>query len=75
MENEFGKAWGQQEQGQALHLICGSVVWHFHPNSRLSGDLENTAEMEKGRNRVSPFILLSWQQCVVGKRKKKKKKL
>lgn len=43
---------------QGLHLTHISVAWHFHPSS-LSGDLENTAEMEKGRNRVSPFILLS----------------
>lgn len=71
MESELGEVWGKQDQDQALHLVHHSVAWHFHPKSRLSGDLENTAEMEKGRNRVSPFILLSRQQCVVGKKNKK----
>lgn len=60
MENAFGKARGQQEQDQALLLVHGSVLWYFHANSHPSGELKNTAEMEKGRNRVSPFILLSW---------------
>lgn len=69
MESELGEVWGKQDQDQALRLVRRSVTWHFHPKSRLSGDLENTAEMENGRNRVSPFILLSRQQCVVGKKK------
>lgn len=58
----------------SAHLVHSSLVWHFHPSSLLSRDLENTADMEKGRNRVSPFILLSWQQCVVGKKNRKKEK-
>lgn len=75
VESELGKVWGEQQQDQALHLVHTSVAWRFHPNSRLSGDLENTAEMEKGRNRVSPLILLSWQQCVVGKKIKEEEEV
>lgn len=65
-----------QKQDRAPWRVPCCTVWHLRHHNKASvwGFGDRWRAGGRGRNRVSPFILLSWQQyapCAVGRRKKK----